>query len=113
MNYTAKKHAVKIPKNISAYYCDIKRILICTNSFTNKALILKTKLIFDKQKRIIKITREPFSGISNNERKKLKIMQLLRFSPKIGSNSNKRAKSGIFGPVWTLFGSFLIPIWNL
>jgi large subunit ribosomal protein L6 len=75
MNYTAKKHTVKIPKNISAYYCDIRKILICTNSFTKKALILKTKLIFDKKKRIVKITREPFSGISNNEKKKLKIIQ--------------------------------------
>lgn len=75
MNYTTKRHIIKIPKNVSMYYCAIKHIVIFTNFVDQKALTLKTKLIIEKKKRIIKITREPFSTISNNEKKKLKAVQ--------------------------------------
>lgn len=75
VNFIAKKHIVKIPKSISMYYCDVKRILIFTNYSAQKALILKTKIIIEKKKRIIRITREPFVATSNNEKKKLKAIQ--------------------------------------
>jgi large subunit ribosomal protein L6 len=75
MNYTTKRHIIKIPKNTSVYYCDTKSIVIVANSSAQKALILKTKLIVEKSKRIIKVTREPFFDISNNEKKKLKAIQ--------------------------------------
>jgi Ribosomal protein L6P/L9E len=45
------------------------------NTFVQKALILKTKIIIEEKNRIIKITREPFLNISNNEKKKLKAVQ--------------------------------------
>ena len=57
------------------YYCDTRYIVIFANSSTRKALTLKTKLIVEKKKRVVKITREPFFGVSNNEKKKLKIVQ--------------------------------------
>lgn len=75
MNYIAKRHIVKIPKNVSMYYCDTNHIIIFANSFAQKVLILKTKLIIEKKKRIIKVTRDPFFNISNNEKKKLKAVQ--------------------------------------
>ena len=75
MNYITKRYIIKIPKNISMYYCDINHIIIFANSFAQKALILKTKLIIEKKKRIIKITRDPFFNTSNNEKKKLKAVQ--------------------------------------
>jgi large subunit ribosomal protein L6 len=75
MNYNAKKYFVKIPRNIAIIYCDIQRIIILANSFTRKTLILKTKLIVDKNKRIIKVTRDPYFNISTNEKKKLKAIQ--------------------------------------
>ena len=75
MNYIAKKHIIKIPKKISVYYCDSKHVIIFANSFAQKALKLKTKIIIERKKRIIKITREPFSTISNNEKKQLKVIQ--------------------------------------
>jgi large subunit ribosomal protein L6 len=75
MNCIAKKHIIKIPKNISMYYCDTTHVLICANSFAQKALTLKTKIIIERKKRLIKITREPFLTISNNEKKKLKAIQ--------------------------------------
>jgi len=75
MNYTTKRHIIKIPKNVATYYCDIARIVIFANSSTQKALTLKTKLVIDKKKRMVKVTREPFFNISNNEKKKLKVMQ--------------------------------------
>lgn len=57
------------------HYCDIKHIVILANSLAQKALILKTKVILEEKNRIIKITREPFLNISNNEKKKLKAIQ--------------------------------------
>ena len=57
------------------YYCDNKHIIVFASSFAQKALILKTNLIIEKKKRMIKITRAPFFNISNNERKKLKAIQ--------------------------------------
>lgn len=75
MNCISRRHIIKIPKNISMYYCDTKYVIIFANSLTQKIMMLKTKLIIKKKKRIIKVTREPFLAISNNEKKKLKVVQ--------------------------------------
>lgn len=58
------------------YYCSTQYIIIFTNFLVQKALIIKTKVIIEKKKRIIKITREPFLNTSNNEKKKLKAVQV-------------------------------------
>lgn len=75
MNFIGKRHIIKVPKNISMHYCDTNNILIFTNSLSQKVLKLKTKVIIENQKRIIKITRDPFFDTSNNEKKKLKAIQ--------------------------------------
>jgi len=75
MTHIEKKYFVKIPKNVSTYYCESNHLIIFVTSSARKVLILKTKVIFEKKKRILKITRTPFFDISNNERKKLKIIQ--------------------------------------
>ena len=75
MNYITKRHIIKIPKNVSMYYCDNTRIVVFTNSFTQKALMLKTKIIIEPKKRMLKVTREPFSDTSSNEKKRLKAVQ--------------------------------------
>ena len=75
MNYISKKNIIKIPKNVSLYYCDTQRIIIFANSLGHKVLALKTKIILENTKRVIKITRDPFGNVSNNERKKLKAIQ--------------------------------------
>ena len=53
------------------YYCTNHNTIIFTNSSAQKALKLKTQLIIDKKEKILKVTREPLYGMSNNERKKL------------------------------------------
>jgi large subunit ribosomal protein L6 len=75
MNSFSKRHIIKIPKNVGMYYCDTKHIIIFVNSSVQKALILKTKAIIEEKNRIIRITREPFLNMSNNEKKKLKAVQ--------------------------------------
>jgi len=75
VNSISKRYIIKIPRNVNMYYCDSKHIIIFTNSLAQKTLILKTKIIVEKKNRIIKITREPFLNISNNEKKKLKAVQ--------------------------------------
>lgn len=75
MSYIIKKHIVKIPAEISAYYCTTSNIITFTNFFIQKTLQLKTQLIFDKSKKLLKVTREGLWNSSNYERKKLKSIQ--------------------------------------
>ena len=75
MHNITKRRILRIPKNISLYYCTKNRIVIFTNFVTQKALKLKTKLIVNKDKKLIKITREPFFNMSNSDKKKLKAIQ--------------------------------------
>jgi len=75
MRYITKRHIVKIPIDISMYYCTTYHTIIFTNSFIRKTLKLKTQLIINKDEKILKVTREPLYSISNNEKKKLKAIQ--------------------------------------
>ena len=75
MNNITKRHIIKIPKDISLYYCTTNHIVIFTNSVNQKALKLKTKLIIEEDKKLIKITREPFFNMSNNKKRNLKAIQ--------------------------------------
>jgi large subunit ribosomal protein L6 len=75
MRYITKRHIVKVPIDISMYYCTIHNTIIFTNSFIRKTLKLKTQLIINKDEKILKVTREPLYSISNNEKKKLKAIQ--------------------------------------
>ena len=70
MRYITKKHIIKIPIDISIYYCTIHHTIVFTNSFIRKTFKLKTKLIINKDEKILKVTREPLRNISNNEKKK-------------------------------------------
>ena len=74
-NLIAKKHIVKVPKTITVYYCDVRHILLFINSFAKKTILLKTKLIINKEKRLLKITRESFFKTSNNKKRLLKVIQ--------------------------------------
>jgi len=74
-NLIAKKHIVKVPKIITVYYCDVRHILLFINSFAKKTILLKTKLIINKEKRLLKITRESFFKTSNNKKRLLKVIQ--------------------------------------
>lgn len=75
MKNITKRHLIKVSADISTYYCPEKQIIIFSNAITQKSLSLKTKLIIDQQKKIIKVTREPLSSISNHEKKMLKSIQ--------------------------------------
>jgi len=76
MKSVTKRYTIKIPANISMYFCTKNQIIVFSNCGTQKKLILKTKLIVDKAAKLIKVTREPLVNISNNERKKLKSIQV-------------------------------------
>jgi len=75
MTCVTKKHIIKITNNINIYYCNIKQIIFISNELNQKVLPLKTKLIINEKKKIIKVTRIPFSKISTSQKKKLKAFQ--------------------------------------
>lgn len=66
---------LKIPLGIEMYYCTDKHIVIFKNSFICKSIKLKTQLLINKHQKLVKITRKPLQGMSNNEKKKLKSIQ--------------------------------------
>jgi len=75
MTEITKRHVVKVPLNISLYYCDKSQIIVFSSLLKRRSLKLKTKIIVDKTKKNIKVTQEPFFSVSNSDRKKLKILQ--------------------------------------
>lgn len=75
MDSTIRKYIVKIPSNISVFYCTKNHILIFSTLSTCNVLKLKTKLVIDKSKKIIRVTKEIFTKSSNYEKKKLKSLQ--------------------------------------
>ena len=75
MKNIAKKHIVKIPKNISLFYSEKKKIITLLGPLKKKSLKLKTKIIISNKTKLIKITSKPFQNISGNEKKKLKVFQ--------------------------------------
>lgn len=75
MGYLTKRHIVKLPKDISLHYCTNRHVIIFTNFSIRKVFRLKTRLIINENEKILKITREPLYGMSNNEKKKLKSIQ--------------------------------------
>jgi len=75
MLYITKRHIIKVPINISIYYCTYRHTIVFADSFVRKTLKLKTKLIIDKNKKMLKVTKEPLHAISNNEKKKLRLVQ--------------------------------------
>jgi large subunit ribosomal protein L6 len=75
MRYITKRHIVKIPIDISMYYCTTQHIIVFTNFLIRKTIKLKTQLIINNDEKILKVTRKPLYSISNNEKKKLKAIQ--------------------------------------
>lgn len=75
MNRITKKHIIKIPHNLNIHYCNIKQIILISNKSSQKVLPVKTKLIINNKKKIIKVTRIPFLKISTSQKKKLKSLQ--------------------------------------
>ena len=75
MRYITKRHIVKIPIDISIYYCTTQHIIVFTNFLIRKTIKLKTQLIINNDEKILKVTRKPLYSISNNEKKKLKAIQ--------------------------------------
>lgn len=80
MNYITKKYIIKIPKNVSLYYCKTKQIIFISNELNQRVLKLKTKLIIDKKKKVIKVTRIPFFKTSSSQKKKFKAIQTTQVS---------------------------------
>lgn len=73
-----KRYNIFIPKDISIIYSELKKILIISGTHKKKALILKTKLIIKKN--TINVTRVSFQKISNDKKKKLKMVQGTTYS---------------------------------
>ena len=75
MNKIQTKYCIKIPKNITVFYCYQKKIIILKGPLKQKLLKLKVKISLQEIKKIIKVSSTPFSKMSNNQKKKIKAIQ--------------------------------------
>ena len=70
-----KRSVIKIPKNITIFYCNSRKLLTVYNTFEKKSLNLKTKILVNNQKKFLQVTKIPVFKISNNKKKTLKALQ--------------------------------------
>jgi large subunit ribosomal protein L6 len=75
INKNKEKYLLKIPDNISIFYCNKKKIITFYGTKHQTSIKLKTKLIIYYNLKIIKVSCLPFSTISNKEKKSFKSMQ--------------------------------------
>jgi len=70
-----KRSVIKIPKNITIFYCNRRKLLTVYNTFEKKSLNLKTKILINNKKKTLQVTKIPVIKISNNQKKTLKALQ--------------------------------------
>jgi large subunit ribosomal protein L6 len=75
MKNIAKKYIIKIPKNLSVFYSEKKRIITIVGPLKKKSLKLKTQILISSKQNLLGVTSQPFQSISLNESKQLKVLQ--------------------------------------
>lgn len=75
MKNIKKKHVIKIPKNVTILYCNEKKIITLIGPLSQKSLKLKVKIELLTNERLIKVTSNPFSKISNSQKKNILAIQ--------------------------------------
>ena len=71
----SKKNKIKIPKDISVFYCNKKQIITFIGPVTKKSLKIKVRIFVKELDKIILVSKLPFTNSSNNEKKKFKMLQ--------------------------------------
>ena len=59
-----KRYTIKVPSNISIYYCDKTQIIIFSSPHKRRALKLKLKLVINQTKKNIQVTQNSFFSVS-------------------------------------------------
>lgn len=80
MNKIQKKYLIKIPSNISVFYCNKKKIITFSSSSIQKSLKLKVKLFFSLKPNIIWVSYLFYKNMSYIEKKKKRIIQGTTYS---------------------------------
>lgn len=70
-----QKNNIKIPKNTLIIYSNCKQMLTLIGPITTKSLKITVKLNVIKHLNTIKVTSESFVSLSNNIKKKIRIVQ--------------------------------------
>lgn len=75
MTSQEKKYVIKIPADTSVIYCNKKRILTFLGPLQQKSIKLKLKILFNAQKKILKVSSLTFLPLSNYEKRKIKVIR--------------------------------------
>lgn len=75
MKTNIKKFSIQIPKYIRVIYSKKKKIITFIGPLHKKSLKLNVQLFLIKSKNLIKISSFSFFKISNNKKKKIKVLQ--------------------------------------
>ena len=75
MNKLVKKYTIKIPENISVFYCDKFKIITFVGPLKQKTFKLKVQILLIQREKLIRVTRKSFLKMSSNRKKTLKVIQ--------------------------------------
>lgn len=70
-----KKYIVKIPTDTSVLYCEKKKVLTILGPLKKKSLKLKLKLCINNKKKMLSVSSDFFSSVSNYEKKNIKAVR--------------------------------------
>lgn len=75
MENISEKYIIKIPNEITVIYSPEKKVIILIGVLAKRTLRLDMQLFLIKSKNVLEVSSLPFFKISNNEQKKIKILQ--------------------------------------
>ena len=75
MKFLSKRQIIKIPSEISLFYCKKKNILFIKGKVNQKILKLKTKILILKKKNLVIMTQDVFTGSANKWKKTTRTLQ--------------------------------------
>ena len=64
-----KRFNIKIPSNVSIFYCTTTKLLLILGPYGRKSIKLKTKIFLYNEKNYIQLTKIPVFTMSKNKKK--------------------------------------------
>jgi large subunit ribosomal protein L6 len=75
MKTFSKRYSIKIPKNIEAFYCGKRQIMLINGPFGRKILKLQVKIEMFEKDNSINVLGSPFKKLSNKDKKTTKSLR--------------------------------------
>ncbi len=75
MESLLKRYLIKVPKSVSVFYCNEKKILLARGVLGQKLLKLDVRIKILNPKKIIQVTNKSFTEMDNKNKKKMDMLR--------------------------------------